>query len=91
MKLIFLVWNGCIVLASQKTVMYNDIVEWHVSLINLPESRTKLTDKSEKSGGDIFKIYLHTIKFLSPDNFPAYHMDDADFPYDEVPEDQNDR
>ena len=48
-------------------------------------------DSSGSSSGDVYKIYLHAIKFLSPETPAAGHHGNMGLPLDGMPEGQTDR
>ena len=48
-------------------------------------------DSSGSSSGDVYKIYLHAIKFLSPETPAAGHHGTMGLPLDGMPQGQTDR
>ena len=48
-------------------------------------------DSSGSSSGDVYKIYLHAIKFLSPETPAAGHHGNMGLPLDGMPQGQTDR
>ena len=51
------------------------------------EANSSSEESSGNSDGDVYKIYLHAIKFLSPDDVPASrHLDDKGLPLNGLPQ-----
>ncbi|XP_076438862.1 E3 ubiquitin-protein ligase E3D-like [Babylonia areolata] len=46
--------------------------------------------KSQTEDSDVYKIYLHAVKFLNLDTFDSCNLGDGGLPLSKVPEDQND-
>ncbi|KAL8584017.1 hypothetical protein ACOMHN_048624 [Nucella lapillus] len=53
------------------------------------EGRSSYCESGAESG-DVYKIYLHAVKFLSPDTFKSPGVGDSRLPLHKVPEDHND-
>ena len=65
----------------------------HALFLTLLDSKSscEVKDSSGSSGGDVYKIYLHAIKFLSPETSTSGHHNNLGLPLDRMPQGQSDR
>ena len=69
---------------------YNDVCHV-ISGTCTVDGKSSHEDSSGSSSGDVYKIYLHAIKFLSPETPAAGHHGNMGLPLDGMPQGQTDR